>query len=59
MQVKQQQLELDMEQQTGFNLGKEDVKTVYCHTAHLFNLYVEHTMQNESALHIRWPKYFQ
>ena len=59
MQVKKQQLELDMERQIGFNLGREDVKTVYCHPAHLSNLYVEHTMQNESALHIRWPKYFQ
>ena len=29
MQVKKQQLELDMEQQTGLKLGKEYVKTVY------------------------------
>ena len=29
MQVKKQQLELDMEQQTGSKLGKEYVKTVY------------------------------
>ena len=35
MQVKKQQLELDMEQQTGSNLGKEYVKAVYCHTAYL------------------------
>ena len=35
MQVKKQQLELDMEQQTGFKLGKEDIKTVYCHPAYL------------------------
>ena len=35
MQVKKQQLELDMEQQTGSKLGKEYVKTVYCHSAHL------------------------
>ena len=35
MQVKKQQLELDMEQQTGSNLGKEYVKTVYCHPAYL------------------------
>ena len=34
MQVKKQQLELDMEQQTGSKLGKEYVKTVYCHTAY-------------------------
>ena len=31
MQVKKQQLELDMEQQTGSKLGKEDVKAMYCH----------------------------
>ena len=33
MQVKKQQLELDMEQQTGSKLGKENVKAVYCHPA--------------------------
>ena len=31
MQVKKQQLEPNMEQQTGSKLGKEYVKTVYCH----------------------------
>ena len=35
MQVKKQQLEPDMELQTGSNLGKEYVKAVYCHTANL------------------------
>ena len=35
MQVKKQQLELDMEQQTGSKQGKEYVKAVYCHTAYL------------------------
>ena len=35
MQVKKQQLELDMEQQTGFKLGKEYVKAVYCHPGYL------------------------
>ena len=35
MQVKKQQLELDMEQWTGLNLGKEYVKAVYCHPAYL------------------------
>ena len=35
MQVKKQQLELDMEQQTGSKLGKENVKAVYCHPAYL------------------------
>ena len=35
MQVKKQQLELDMEQWTGSKLGKEYVKAVYCHLAYL------------------------
>ena len=35
MQVKKQQLEPDMEQQTGSKLGKEYVKAVYCHPANL------------------------
>ena len=35
MQVKKQQLELDMEQQTGSKLGKECVKAECCHLAYL------------------------
>ena len=35
MQVKKQQLELDMEQKTGSKSGKEYVKAVYCHPAYL------------------------
>ena len=35
MQVKKQQLELDMEQRTDSTLGKEYVKVVYCHPAYL------------------------
>ena len=35
MQVKKQQLELDMEQWTGSRLGKEYVKAVYCYPAYL------------------------
>ena len=35
MQIKKQQLELDMEQQTGTKLGKEYVKAVYHHPAYL------------------------
>ena len=34
-QVKKQQLELDMEQQTGSKLGKEYINTVYRHPAYL------------------------
>ena len=41
MQVRKQQLELDMEQQTDSKLGKEYVKTVYCHPAYL--TYVQST----------------
>ena len=35
MQVKNQQLELDMENQTGSKSGKEYIKAVYCHPAYL------------------------
>ena len=35
MQVKKQQLEPDIEQQTGSKLGKEYVKAVYCHPAYM------------------------
>ena len=35
MQVKKQQLELDMEQRTGSKSGKEYIKAVYCHPAYL------------------------
>ena len=41
MQVKKQQLEPDMEQQTGSKTGKEYVKVVYCHPAYL--TYVQST----------------
>ena len=44
MQLKKQQLESDMEQQTGSKLGKEYVKTVYCHPAYL--TYAEYIMWN-------------
>ena len=35
MQVKKQQLELDMEQQTGSKSGKDYIKALYCHPAYL------------------------
>ena len=35
MQVKKQQLELDMEQQTGSKSGQEYIKAVYCHPVYL------------------------
>jgi len=35
MQAKKQQLELDLEQQTGSKLGKKYINPVYCHPAYL------------------------
>ena len=35
MQVRKQQLELDMEQQTGFKYEKEYIEAVYCHAVYL------------------------
>ena len=40
MQVRKQQLELDMEQQTGSKQEKEYVKAVYCHPAYLTYMYI-------------------
>ena len=45
MQVKKQQLEPDMEKQTGSKLGKEYVKDVYCHPAYL--TYTEYIKRND------------
>ena len=42
MQVKKQQLELDMEQQTGSKLWKEYVTAVYCHPAYLTYMQEHH-----------------
>ena len=44
MRVKKQQLDQDMEQQTGSKLEKEYIKAVYCHRVCL--TYVEYIMQN-------------
>ena len=51
MQVKKQQLELDMEQQPGSELGKEYVKAVYCHPASLTY------MQSTSWEMLGWMKH--
>ena len=51
MQVKKQQLELDMEQQTGSKSGKEYVKVVYCHPAYLTY------MQSASLEILDWMKH--
>ena len=50
MQVRKQQLELDMEQQTGSKLGKEYVKAVGCHPAYLT------FMQSTSYEMLDWMK---
>ena len=46
MQVKKQQLELDMEKQTGSKLGKDYVKAIYCHAAYLTYMHAEYIMRN-------------
>ena len=51
MQIKKQQLELDMGQQTGSKLGKEYVKAVYCHPAYLTY------MQSTSWETLGWMKH--
>ena len=51
MQVRKQQLELDMEQQTGSKYGKEYVKAVYCHPAYLTY------MQSTSCEMLGWKKH--
>ena len=50
MQVRKQQWELDMEQQTGCKSGKEYVKAVYCHPAYLTY------MQSTSWETLGWKK---
>ena len=44
--MKKQQLEPDMEQQTGSKLGKEYVKAVFVLSTSLFNFHAEYIMQN-------------
>ena len=51
MQVKKQQLELDMEQQNGSKLGKEYVKAAYCHLTYLS------LMQSTSWEMLGWMKH--
>ena len=46
MQVKKQQLELDMEQRTGSKLGKEYIKIIYCHPAYLTYTQSKYIMRN-------------
>ena len=51
MQVRKQQLELDMEQQTGSKSGKEYIKPEYCHPAYLTY------MQSTSWEMLGWMKH--
>ena len=51
MQVKKQQLELDMKQRMGPKLGKEYIKAVYCHPAYLTY------MQSTSWEMLDWMKH--
>ena len=51
MQVKRQQLELDMEQRTSSKLGREYIKAVYCHPAYL--TYMKNTSHEMAA----WMNY--
>ena len=51
MQVRKQQLELDMEQQTGSKYENEYVKAVYCHPAYLTY------MQSASWETLDWKKH--
>ena len=51
LQVKKQQLELDLEQQTGSKLGKEYVKAAYCHPAYFTY------MQSTSCKMLGWMKH--
>ena len=51
MQVKKQQLEPDMEEQTDVKLGKEYIKVGYCHPAYLTY------MQSTSCKMLAWMKH--
>ena len=51
MQIKNRQLELDMEQQTGSESGKEYITAVYCHPAYLIY------MQSTSWETLGWMKH--
>ena len=51
MQVRKQQLQLEMEQQTGSKLGKEYIKAIYCHPAYLIY------MQSTSWETLGWMKH--
>ena len=51
MQIKKQELEQDLEQQTSSKLGNEYIKAAYCHPAYLTY------MQNISCEMLDWMKH--
>ena len=51
MQIKKQQLELDMEQQTGSKSGKEDIQALYCTPSYLTYI------QSTSCEMLGWMKH--
>ena len=51
MQARKQQLDLDMEQQTGSKSGKEYIKAIHCHPVYLTY------MQNTSCEMLGWMKH--
>ena len=53
MQDKKQQLEPDMEQQTGSKLGKEYIKTVYCHPVYVTGHIMRNTRLDDSQAGIK------
>ena len=58
MQVKKQQLEMDMEQQTGSKSGKKYIKAVYCHPAYLTYMQSEkeRKVKSLSRVWLLWPQ---
>ena len=55
MQVRKQQLELDVQQQTGSKSGKEYIKAVYCNPAYL--IFIQNTsweMLDEARWSTSW-----
>ena len=68
MQVRKQQLELDMEQQTGSKSGKEYIKAVYCHPAYLTYVqstswkmlgWMKHSWNQDCWEKYRWPHIYR
>ena len=53
MQVRKQQLELDMEQQTGSKSRKKYVEAVYCHPAYLTYMQSEKKRKVKSLSHVQ------